>query len=137
MSFSLSIRPMPRTMYSLSLTSTDFGADVVVAALDRHNHILQRDVVGAQFHGSTSIWYSRTNPPTLATSATPGTELSLVLDVPVLNGVECSAVVWTFDRVPEDLPHAGGIWPHHRRDAGRAGSCEARFSRSSTRVRAK
>ena len=26
--------------------------------------------------GSTSIWYWRTTPPTLATSATPGTELS-------------------------------------------------------------
>ncbi len=26
--------------------------------------------------GSTSIWYCRTTPPTLATSATPGTALS-------------------------------------------------------------
>jgi hypothetical protein len=47
-----------------------------------------------------------------------GHGVELILDEPILNGVQCAAVVRTFDRVPEDLPHAGCIRPHHRRHAG-------------------
>ena len=70
------IKPMPRTAISCVAHLHNLCADVGVTALDGFNDRAQRDVVSAQFDGSTSTWYWRNKPPMLATSATPGTEFN-------------------------------------------------------------
>jgi len=69
---------MPRTISSVLPVSITL-ADVVITALDRAHNIFEGDVVSLSLMGSRSIWYCFTKPPTLATSATPGTELSWYL----------------------------------------------------------
>jgi len=61
------------------------------------------EVVSAQLHGSRSIWYCRTKPPTLATSATPGTEFNWYFTTnPGWNEVcRCHRGL---QRIPENLP---------------------------------
>ena len=49
------------------------AADVAVAALDGAAHLVERDAVGGELVRVELDWYCRTWPPTLATSATPGT----------------------------------------------------------------
>src|ERR1035437_2034815 len=96
----------------------DLGADVVVASLHRGNHILERNVVGAQLHGieiDLVLLYESANGGDFGHS---GYGVQLVLDEPVLDGVKRTAVVGALDRVPVDLAHSGCVRPHHRRHAG-------------------
>ena len=92
-------------------------ADVVVAALHRGNHILERNVVGAQLHGIEIDLVLLHESADAGDFGHSGHGVELVLDEPVLDGMQRAAVVRALDRVPEDLAHAGCIRPHHRRDA--------------------
>jgi hypothetical protein len=108
---------MPRTM-SLGVAGLDhLGADVVVAALHRGHDILECDVVSAQLDGIEIDLVLLHESADAGDLGHAGHGVQLVLDEPVLNGVQRAAVVRPLDRVPEDLAHSGCIRPHHRRYA--------------------
>ena len=101
-------------------------ADVVVAGADRLHHL--RDAgccsVCSRF-GSTLTWYWRTKPPRGATSATPGTALQVIAQIPVLDGAQFGQAVLAGrvdQRVLKDPADAGGVRPqfglHALREAG-------------------
>ena len=103
-----------------------FGANVVVAALHRCYYILERDVVGAQLDGIEIDLVLLHESADTGDFGHAGHRVELILDEPILNRVKRAAVVRPFDRVPEDLAHAGCIRAHHRRDAcGQKAACEA------------
>src|SRR5271166_359802 len=92
-------------------------ADVVVAAFDGVEDFTHWDVVGAQLHRIDIDLI-------LADEAADAGDLrhtrygvELILDEPVLNGVQSAAVVGTFDGIPEHLPHTGCVRPKHRSDS--------------------
>ncbi len=91
------------------------GADVVVAALHSRDHILERDVVGAQLDGIEVDLVLAHEAAHAGHFSDARNGVELILDEPVLNRVQGAGVVGPFDRVPEDLPDAGSIGPHHGR----------------------
>ncbi len=75
-SWGRSMRPSPRMTDHVPLPSTTLPPTLrllfITASTTAEIGILK----ACKRFGSTSIWYWRTVPPMLATSATPGTELS-------------------------------------------------------------
>ena len=64
--------------------------------------------------GSTVTWYWRTKPPSGATSATPGTDLQVIAEVPVLDRAQFGQVVLAariHERILKDPADAGRIRP--------------------------
>ena len=93
------------------------GADVVVAALHRGDHILERDVVGAHLDGIEIDLVLLDEAADAGNLGDSGHGVELIFDEPILNRVQRAAVIRTLDGVPEDLANSGCIRTHHRRNA--------------------
>ncbi len=101
-----------RTMYSASASSSTEPPVSRLASLDRRDHLRQRQVVRLEPRGSTTTWYWRTMPPTVATSATLGTVFSSYLRNQSCSARNCarSCLPRAVDeRVLVDPAHAGGV----------------------------
>ena len=102
------------------------GADVVVAALNGRHHILERDVVGAQLHGVQINLILLHEAADARDFSHTGHGIELILDEPVLDGVQRAAVIRALHRVPEHLAHSGCVGAHHGRHiCGQKAACEA------------
>src|ERR1700693_2234993 len=106
----------PPDCHLLVACFNDLRADVGVAALDTLDHGAQGDVVSAQFDGINVDLILPYPTADARHFGNAGHRIQLVLDEPVLQGMQCPAVVGSFDRVAEDLPHAGCIRTQNRYD---------------------
>ncbi len=87
----------------------DLRTNVRVATSNTLDDAAQGDVVGAQLNGINVDLILAYPTADARHFGHAGHRIQLVLDEPVLQGMQCSAVVGAFDRVPEDLAHAGCI----------------------------
>ena len=87
----------------------DLRANVGVTALDTFDHGAQGDVVSAQFDGINVDLVLAYPTADAGHFCHARHRIQLVLDEPVLQGVQGPAVVGAFDCVPEDLAHTGCI----------------------------
>ncbi len=76
MSATSSIHPSPRTKYSARLISITRAPTSRFEPRTARKTSSSLTPCARMASGSTSIWYSRTKPPTEATSATPSADIS-------------------------------------------------------------